>query len=189
MHTTRYHLKDIILLALIGIIFGVIYYAGDFLYNGFTILLTPFGLGPMANDLTMGLWCMAGPLAAMLLQRPGAAFFGEFLGAAGEMFLGGQWGAANLISGFVQGIATELGFTFTGYRRYNWFSLTLTTLTATLVTFGWDWFRNGYAHFSGQLDLLLLGARFVSIFLFSGVLVKLISNLLVRAHVIKTVRS
>ena len=64
--STRYHLKDIILLALIGIIFGVIYYAGDFIYNGFSILLTPVGLGPMANDLTMGLWCMAGPMAAML---------------------------------------------------------------------------------------------------------------------------
>ena len=33
--STRYHLKDIILLALIGIIFGVIYYAGDFIYGQF----------------------------------------------------------------------------------------------------------------------------------------------------------
>lgn len=183
--STRYHLKDIILLALIGIIFGVIYYAGDFIYNGFSILLTPVGLGPMANDLTMGLWCMAGPMAAMLLRRRGAAFLGEFLGAAGEMFLGGQWGAANLISGFVQGIATELGFAVTRYKHYDWLGLICSTLFATLITFGWDWFRNGYAHFSLGLNLILLVARFISMFVFCGVLVKLVANLLERAHVIK----
>lgn len=187
MHSNRYHLKDIILLALIGIVFGVIYYAGAMLYNLFTIALTPVGLAPMANDLTMGLWCMAGPLSALLLRRVGAAFLGEFLGAAGEMFLGGQWGAASLISGFVQGIATEAGFTFTGYKRYDWFSLSLSCALATVITFGWDWFRNGYAAFTPQLNLLLFVTRLISMFLFSGLLVKLIANLLDRAHAIKTV--
>ena len=182
----RYQLKEVILLALIGIIFGVIYYAGDFLYNGLSIVLTPVGLGPMANDITMGLWCMAGPMEAMLLRRPAASFLGEFLGAAGEMFLGGQWGASNLISGFVQGVASELGFTLTAYKHFDWFGLTTSALTSTFITFGWDWFRNGYAHFSLQLNLILLIARFVSMFIFCGVLVKLVANLLERAHVIKT---
>ena len=71
------HLRDIILLALIGIIFGVIYFAAGFVYNGLTVLLTPIGYGPMANDLTMGIWCMAGPLAGFLLRTPGAAFLGQ----------------------------------------------------------------------------------------------------------------
>lgn len=85
-------MRDVILLALIGIIFGVIYFAGDFVYNAVTLALTPIGLGAAGNDFTMGLWCMAGPLAGFMLKRPGSAFLGEFLGAAGEMFLGGQWG-------------------------------------------------------------------------------------------------
>lgn len=181
----RYQLKEVILLALIGIIFGVIYYAGDFLYNGLSVVLTPIGLGPMANDITMGLWCMAGPMAAMILRRPAASFLGEFLGATGEMFLGGQWGAANLISGFVQGIASELGFTLTAYKHFDWLGLITSALTSTLITFGWDWFRNGYAHFSLQLNLILIIARFVSMLIFCGVLIKLVSNLLERAHVIK----
>src|SRR5699024_12756436 len=93
------HLRDIILLALIGIIFGVIYFAAGFVYNGLTVLLTPIGYGPMANDLTLGIWCMAGRLVCFLLRTPGGAFLGEFLGAAGEMRIGGQWGDANIISG------------------------------------------------------------------------------------------
>ncbi|MDO4902787.1 MAG: ECF transporter S component [Limosilactobacillus sp.] len=180
-----FHLRDIILLALIAIIFGVIYYATGFLYNILSVVLTPTGYGPLANDLTIGIWCMAGPLAGFLLRIPGSSFLGEFLGAAVEMFLGNQWGAVNLISGCVQGIATELGFTVTFYKIYNWLTLVITSVFATLITFGWDWFRNGYDHFSTSMNLTLFVVRFLSMFIFSGVLVKLIANLLKRAHLIK----
>lgn len=185
MTKKQLHLRDIILLALIGIIFGVIYFAAGFIYNGLTILLTPIGYGPMANDLTMGIWCMAGPLAGMLFRLPGSAFLGEFFGATVEMFLGDQWGAANLISGAVQGIGAELGFTFTFYRLYNWVTLVASSLTLTMTTFAWDWFRNGYSHFSSQMLIIMLIVRLISMFVFSGILVKLIANLLERAHVIK----
>lgn len=179
------HLRDIILLALIGIIFGVIYFAAGFIYNGLTILLTPIGYGPMANDLTMGIWCMAGPLAGFILRLPGTAFLGEFFGAVVEMLLGDQWGAVNLISGVVQGIGAELGFTFTFYKVYNWLTIFISSLTLTLITFGWDWFRNGYRHFDSQMLIIMFAVRFISMMLFSGILVKLIVNLLQRAHVIK----
>lgn len=180
-----FHLRDIILLALIGIIFGVIYHAAGFLYNGLTLLLTPVGYGPMANDITMGIWCMAGPLAGFMFRLPGASFLGEFLGAAVEMFLGDQWGAATLISGAVQGVGTELGFTLTGYRIYNWLTIIMVTIMTTIVTFAWDWFRNGYSHFAGQMLVVMIIVRLISIFFFTGVLNKLIINMLERAHVIR----
>ena len=104
----QFHLKDIILLAIIGIVFGVIYLATGLLYNGLTIALTPFGYGPMANDITLGIWCMAGPLAGFMLRLPGASFLGEFLSAVVEMLLGDQWGVTTLLSGLVQGIGTVL---------------------------------------------------------------------------------
>ena len=181
----KFHLKDIILLTLISIIFGIIYFAAGFIYNALTLLLTPIGYGPMANDITMGIWCMAGPLAGFMLRLPGASFLGEFLGAAIEMFLGDQWGAANLISGFVQGLGTELGFTVTAYRLYNWLTVIAVTLTTTITTFAWDWVRNGYNHFAPQMLIVMFIVRLLSVFIFSGVLNKLIINLLSRAHVIK----
>lgn len=184
----RFHLKDIIFIAIIGILFGLIYLATGLLYNGLTVLLTPFGYGPMANDITLGIWCMAGTLTGFLLRLPGAAFLGEFLSSFIEMLLGDQWGAVNLLSGLVQGIGTELGFTLTFYRVYNWLTIVLTTTTTAIVTFAWDWYRNGYQHFTSQMLVNLAIVRWLSIFLFAGVLVKLIINLLDRAHVIQKVR-
>ena len=180
-----FQLRDIILLALIGIVFGVIYFAAAFVYNGLTVLLTPFGYGPLANDITMGIWCMAGPLAGFMFRLPGASFLGEFLGATVEMFLGDQWGAATLISGAVQGIGTELGFTLTGYKFYNWLTIAMVTISTTIVTFAWDWFRNGYSHFPHQMLLIMFVVRLISVLLFTGVLNKLIVNMLDRAHVIR----
>lgn len=107
----KLHVRDIILIALIAIIFGFIYLASDGLYNALTALLTPIGYGMLANDIMMGIWCMAGPLAGFLVRIPGSAFLGEFLGSCVELIAGEQWGAVNLISGAVQGLGSELGFT------------------------------------------------------------------------------
>lgn len=176
------HLRDIILIALIGIIFGVIYFSTDFLYNAITVALTPLKWGPAADDIVIGIWCMAGPIAGFLVPHIGSAFLGEFLGAAGEAVLGGEWGASTLITGFLQGIAAELGFTFTGYKKYNWGTTMVTVITMTVVTYAWHWIKHGYGHFTIQMQIALFLISFVSMFLFSGVLVQLIIKILKRTH-------
>lgn len=185
MQHKGFSLKDIILLALIGIVFGVIFVGAGYLYNIIMLALTPIGFGPAAEDITIGLWCMAGPLAGFLLRRPGAAFLGEVIGAVVEMLIGDQWGAANLLSGAIQGLGSELGFAFTGYKVYNWLTTILTTLTTCAVTFVWDWFKSGYDAFKPSTVITLLIIRVICMFIIDGVLVKLISNLLERSQVLR----
>lgn len=180
----KFTLKDVILLGLIAIVFGVIYFAAGLLYDGITLALTTFKLGPMANDLLLGLWCMAGPLAACLLQKPGTSFLAELIGSCVELVLGGQWGAANIISGVVQGLGSEIGFACLGYKRYGWGALVLSATTTTLVTFAYDLVKNGYAHF-GHLIWLYFGVRWAMMLLFSCVLVKLILNLVAKSGVVQ----
>lgn len=180
----KFTLKDVILLGLIAIVFGVIYFAAGFLYDVITLALTPFKLGPMANDLLLGLWCMSGPLAACLLQKPGTSFLAELIGSCVELVLGGQWGAANIISGVVQGLGSEIGFACLGYKRYGWGALALSATTTTLVTFAYDLVKNGYAHF-GHLIWLYFGVRWAMMLLFSCVLVKLILNLVAKSGVVQ----
>lgn len=183
----RWHIRDIILVTILAIFMGVIFWAIGPLYAVLAAALAPAGLQPLANELLLGIWVMAGPLAGFVIRIPGAATLGEFLGAAVEMFLGGTWGAATLISGAVQGIGSELGFAFTGYKRYNWLTLTLSAITTTLVTFLWDYFRSGYNAYHFGFLMLLLVVRFISVFVFGGVLTHLITNLLTRAHVLPSV--
>lgn len=184
LKSNSWQLRDIILMTLIAIFFGVIYWIIGPLYNILTIAMIPFGLGPAANDILMGIWCMAGPLDGYIFRKVGASILGEFLGSFVEMFFGGQWGASTLIYGIIQGAGSELGFALTGYKHYDWISLFLSVLTTTIVTFGWDLFRNGYINYSVSLLLILFIIRLISIFIFAGVLTRSIAGLLDRTHLL-----
>ncbi|KRM93239.1 ECF transporter S component [Lentilactobacillus senioris] len=184
MKQQRWSLRNIILIALIAIFCGLIFWGAGFLYTALTVALTPLGMAPYANDILMGLWCMAGPLTGYIIRIPGSAFLGEFLGSAVEVFLGGQWGASAFISGLVQGIGSELGFTLTGYKHYDWLGLSASILSTTIITFAWDWFRSGYNQYGALMLIGLFVTRLISTFVFAGLLTRLITNLLDRSQVL-----
>ncbi|WP_137626276.1 ECF transporter S component [Lactiplantibacillus pingfangensis] len=181
-----WRLSDIILIALIGIFFGAIFMGTNYVYDVLTAVLAPVGLSGLANELLLGLWCMPGMLAGYMLRLKGSATLGELLAATVEMFFGGQWGISTLISGVTQGFGAELGYIVTRYKHYDWLGLTASALTTTIVTFGWDLARNGYFKLQLWLLILYFVVRFCSMFLFGGVLTRLITDLLDRSHVLKS---
>ncbi|CAH0416792.1 ECF transporter S component [Periweissella fabaria] len=184
MQTTKkssgWHLRDVIMLTLIAIFFGFIFWIWAFAYDA--VAATP--LKPFANDITLGAWIMAGPLAGYLLRKAGASFLGEFLAAFAEMIIGSQWGVSTLLSGLIQGIGGELGFALTGYKKWNSFSLVLSTLTSTIVTFGYDLYASGYTSYSLGMLITLFIIRFLSIGFFGGVLVAAITKLIDKSGIL-----
>lgn len=180
----KWHLKDIILVTLIGIVCGLIFWIMDPIYTAVTAILTPMGLAPFSGAVLIGFWTIGGPLALMVIKKPGSGLLAEFLGAAVEMLLGGIWGAATLISGIVQGIGSELGFAFTGYKNYGKLGMLLSTFTTTIVTFGYQLIKHDYAGFSFGMIAALFVVSYISVFLFSGVLSMAIAKMLERTHLL-----
>lgn len=180
-----WNLRNIILLTLISIICGVIFFAAGFLYNAVSLLLTPWGLAPFANDALLGLWVLAAPLAGFIFKRAGAPVLASVIGSIVEMFLGGQWGISTIISGIEQGIASELGFTITGYKHFDKLAVVTTTLSTTIITFIWDLFRSGYNQYAPSLLVMLFIVRLLSIFILGVLLPKLVANMLEKSRVIK----
>lgn len=183
---TRYQLRDIVFIGMIGVFCGAIFFLTDLSYNVLTAGLSAVGLGPIANELLIGLWMIAGPLAGVLIQRPGACALAEILGGFVEMLLGGEFGAAAVLAGVIQGIGSELGFAMTGYRHFDKLGLFLATVTGTVVTFGWRLLSAGYAKYSLGFMVLLIVVRLISIGFFSGVLVHWISRLVNRAGILQS---
>lgn len=175
--TSHWQLKDVIFLALIALFFGVIYQIWGFSYT--FIAATP--LKPFANDVTLGVWLMAGPLAGRLIQKPGSALLGEFLAATIEMFLFSQWGAMNLVSGFIQGLGAELGFASTKYQPRPKTNLLVSALMMTIFTFIWDLFQSGYLAYHLPMLILLFIIRFISTAFFAGILVDIIEKMVSKA--------
>lgn len=179
MTRKKLSLRDVILVALIAVIFGAIFVATDLIYAPLYV-----AIGPFANEVLFGLWIMAGPLSLYLIRIPGTAIIGEVLAALAEVFFGGTFGAAALISGLVQGVGSELGFAVYRYRQWGWLGLATASLGTTVTSFAYEMFKAGYVKMSLGMILALFCVRLLSTLFFGTVLVKGIVNLLARARVV-----
>lgn len=197
----NWKIRDVILIGLIGVIFGLIFFAFNIPWNSFVTMSGPLaslvanqslaqtiGASQIAQQVataaTIGLWVMAGPIAGMIIRKPGAALLGETLAAAVEMALGSAWGVSDIVSGLIQGAGTEIGFAATGYKR-PFAGLWLSTLTSTIVTFGFTYFQNSYNRFPINFTLSLLVISYLSVLVFAGIVVYIIYIILQKAKLIK----
>jgi energy-coupling factor transport system permease protein len=111
-----WRLVDIIVTAVIAVAFGVVFVAWNFLWNATSGLFVAL---PPAQAILYGVWLLPGVLAALVVRRPGAAFFAGFLAASVSAVIGSQWGGDALLSGALQGGGAELGFAIGAYRRWT----------------------------------------------------------------------
>lgn len=169
----KWQLKDIIMVGITSLVFGVIYLGAVHLGVYLGVLLTPFGLSVLANEFIFGVWFMAAAFAGYVIQKPGVATITEMIAALLEVFMGNFYGPIIFVSGFVQGIGTEAGFAATGYRKAGWSSLFIGATMATITSFIWGIYRSNFTGLAWQLLLTIFVIRWLSALLFSGILVKI----------------
>ena len=111
----QWELKDVILMAILGVVFSAVYLA---VFQGGLVLstaLTPLGLSNFAFELIYGVWFMAATLAAYLIRKPGVALITEVLAAAVELLMGNAGGLTVVLTGVIQGLGAELAFALFRY--------------------------------------------------------------------------
>lgn len=116
--TTGRHWRtvDIVVTAVIAVACGVVFWGWSLLANA----LNPVFIGfPPAGGTIVGVWLLAGPLAGLIVRKPGAALFAETVAGTVEALLGNQWGLSNIWYGLGQGIGAELAFLVFAYRRWG----------------------------------------------------------------------
>ena len=125
--------RDIVVTAVIGVVFGVVFWAWNSLYAGLGFLTPPL------SDLLYGMWLVPAVLAPLVVRKPGAALFAEMAAAGVSALLGSQWGPDTLLSGFVQGAAAELIFAFAMYRRWSLPILAIAAVASAAASWAHDW--------------------------------------------------
>jgi energy-coupling factor transport system substrate-specific component len=108
---------DLVTAAMIAVAFGVVFWGYDTLVYP-AIGLATAALPPLA-ELSLGVWLLPAVVGGLIVRRPGAALFTEFVAANVELLLGNQWGIGVLASGLLQGIGVELVFLLTRWRRFG----------------------------------------------------------------------
>lgn len=133
---TTWRTRDIVVAAVIGVAFGVVFWAWGLAWGAFDPLNAIF---PVLRDSLYAVWLIPAVLAPLIIRKPGAALFAEMVAAGVSALLGSQWGVDTLLSGFVQGAAAELVFAFTLYRTWTPSVLAIAAVASAAAAWAHDW--------------------------------------------------
>ena len=128
---TRWRTVDIVVTAVLGVAFGVVFWAWNLAFGPLSAPLA--FLAPLVGILN-GVYLMPAVVAGLLVRKPGAAVFASTLAAAVSLLFGSPYGGIIIVYGLVQGVGGELGFLLTRYRSFGWGTAILAGVTAGLST-------------------------------------------------------
>ncbi|MFN8631547.1 MAG: ECF transporter S component [Chloroflexota bacterium] len=97
--------RDIVVTAIIGVVFGVVFPGVNFVWG--RPADAAFAFFPPANPRVQGVWLMPAVLVPLIVRKPGTAIFAEVVAAALSAVIGSQFGPDAILSGVVQGGAAE----------------------------------------------------------------------------------
>lgn len=175
-HSNHWRVIDIVIAAIIAVASGVLFWAWDI------VCAAPIdfsaSLLPGAEGLCNGFWLFAGPLAALIVRKPGSALFAETLAAFVELLLGNQWGVGgSLIVGIIQGIGAELAFIFFLYKSWNFLTASISGALAGLACFSYNWLSNGQK-WNAQYALANVVTSIISGLIIAGILMWVVQKAL-----------
>jgi energy-coupling factor transport system substrate-specific component len=130
--TSAWRTRDIVVVAVIAVAFGVFFWAFGLAWSGLE------ALGPAKNIAYAG-WLLPAIVAPLIVRKPGAALFAEVVAAGVSMLIGSQWSVDTLLSGVLQGGAAELVFLAFGYRNWSLPVVALASLASVAAAFVHDW--------------------------------------------------
>ncbi|MCP8615887.1 ECF transporter S component [Salirhabdus salicampi] len=164
MKTTKgLNLREIIVMAAIAAVFGVLYlvwiFFGQFIQATF---------GPVGWGFISGFWIIAPILCAYIIRKPGVALIAELIAATIEVLVGSVNAGVVLLLGFTQGIGAELAFAIFLYRNYRLPVLMLAGIFGTSANFMTIYFLYGYSQYSNILTGLMFMAMVISGALIAG---------------------
>ncbi|MEE6258664.1 ECF transporter S component [Plantactinospora sonchi] len=114
--STGWRTVDIVVASVIAVAFGVIFWAWNLVWGATEGAFTFF---PPAQAVIYGVWLVPGVLGGLVIRKPGAALYCEFLAAFVSVMLGSQWGTMAVLQGLFQGVGAELAFLAFGYRLFR----------------------------------------------------------------------
>jgi energy-coupling factor transport system substrate-specific component len=164
MTTNRWRTVDIVVASVIAVASGVIFWAWNLLWNGPAVAI------PLPGRAAIyGVWLVPAVLGALVIRKPGAAFFTETVAALVSVALGTDWGWTIAIQGPIEALAAELAFALFVYRLYT---LPVAVLAGTLAGLAasvydvfvwypgtaWGTFRIPYLAITAASSLIVAGA-------------------------------
>jgi energy-coupling factor transport system substrate-specific component len=131
----RWRTIDIVIASIIAVAFGVIFWAWNLLWNG------PADAIPLpGRAIIYGMWLVPAVLGALIVRKPGAAFYTLTLASLVSVAIGTSWGWTIAVQGPLEALGGELAFAVFAYRVWRLPVALLAGVLAGLVASIYDAF-------------------------------------------------
>ena len=185
MNTKNWKLKDVLLIAISAVLFGVVYlgctYIGGVLYG----MLTPFGMASLGYEPFYGIYFMAGAFGIYVMRKPGTGLIAELLAAVLECLYGNYFGPIIILSGLVQGLGFELIIALKRYKKFDRMTMIEGAVICSVLTLIYNLFISGYNKIAIPVLAIMLVVRIISAIVFGGFITPMLADGLVKAGVLK----
>ena len=174
-------LKDLVLLVVLGVVFGFLYWVLVQAWTALSILMGP--AGDLAQHFLTGSWLLVAPIAIAIIRRPFAGIVAEVIASVIEVvFLGSAVGPLLFVAAAIQGAGSEIPFATTRYRSYGWLTYAISGLLGAGLVFFYSAFRFGW--YGQDLFFVRLGIQLLSGLVLGGLLAKVIVDALDKTGVV-----
>ncbi|VXA97388.1 ECF transporter S component [Pseudoclavibacter sp. 8L] len=174
-------LRDIVLMVVLGTVFGFLYWALVQAWTALSIAMGP--AGDLAQHFLFGGWLLVAPIAIAIIRRPFVGVIAEVLASVIEVvFLGSAVGPLLFVAAAIQGIGSELPFALGRYRKYGWLRYAISGALGAGLVFFYSAFRSGW--YGQEILFLRFGIQVASGIILGGLLAKLIVDSLVHTGVL-----
>ncbi len=181
----QWKLKDVLMIAMIAVLSGIVMlgctYAGGALYG----LLTPFGMGSLGYEPFYGLYFFPGAFALYIMRKPGVGVVAEILGAIIETMLGNFFGPIIILSGLIQGLGFEAVIALKKYKKFDRLTMIEAAIVCSLLTLCYNLVISGYSKIAVPVLLLMLAVRIISAIFFDAFMIPALGKGLAKAGVLK----
>lgn len=178
---TAWAMKDLMLVVVLGVVFGFLYWV---LVQGWIALSVATGpFGDLTQHVLLGGWLLVAPVAIAIVRRPFAGVVAEVLASVIEVvFLGSAVGPLLIVAAALQGLGSELPFALTRYRRFGWAVYAASGALGAGLVFFFSAFRSGW--YGSDLLAIRLVIQVVSGVVLGGLLAKVLVGGLERTGVL-----
>ncbi|WMM25162.1 ECF transporter S component [Tissierella sp. MB52-C2] len=155
-------LKEIVVMAMIAALLGVVFTVIDSVYQPISALL-----GPLGGTFIYGIYLISALLSMYIMRKPGAGLVGSLFTGLINLLMGSPYGIHIIVASTLQGVGVEAAMALSGYKKYNFLQMSIGAVLAMIFVTIRDYFIFGFASYENLVPVMLL-VRVISSIIFGA---------------------
>ena len=159
----RINLKEIVVLAMISVLMGVVFTGLDSIYEPLKAIAGPFG-----SALIYGVYLISALLSMYIVRKPGAGLIGSLFTGVVNLLMGSPYGIHIIVASTLQGIGVEIPIYLGRYKKFNMVQMSIGAVLAMILVTIRDYFVFGFGLYGSLMPAIFLVRTLSSIVFGAG---------------------